>query len=160
MLLSGSSRDGGIGIPFSLWMCVKSGCQGLVVKPLRSVRAKRRGEEEAMQGEGGEWVECRESGKEMGEAALRGLWLELGWRVDKERPQKKQLSFGKSHGVGWSTCGRFPRKKRQPRCRLFAAGLRRGWAGGSWSLSGEHERPAGARGPGRAEAGSLWPGSS
>lgn len=81
-------------------MCVKSGCQGLVVKPLRSVRAKRRGEEEAMQGEGGEWVECRESGKEMGEAALRGLWLELGWRVDKQRPQKKQLSFGKSHGVG------------------------------------------------------------
>lgn len=53
-----------------------------------------------MQGEGGEWVECRESGKEMGEAALRGPWLELGWRVDKQRPRKKQLSFGESHGVG------------------------------------------------------------
>lgn len=39
MLLSGSSRDGGIGIPFCLQMCARSDCQSLVMKPFRRAGA-------------------------------------------------------------------------------------------------------------------------
>lgn len=45
-------------------------------------------------------MESRKSVKEMGEAVLRGQWLELEWSDVKQRPRKKQFSFGRGRGVG------------------------------------------------------------
>jgi len=42
MLLSGSSRDGGIRIPFCLPMCAGGDCQSSVVNTFRSLLERRR----------------------------------------------------------------------------------------------------------------------
>lgn len=39
-------------------------------------------------------------GKKWDDAVLQGLWLELGLRVDKQRPREKQFSFCKSRDIG------------------------------------------------------------
>lgn len=80
----------------------------------------------------GRWEEHRKRGKEMGEAMLRGLWLQLKSRVDKTSEKKPRTTFfWQKSWRGLSTYYSLRRKKKRPPaatqvlCHLGAGDLSR-----------------------------------